>query len=190
MESVQSGQAAPFLLQSGLSPPPPGDLPNPGIEPMSLMSSTLAGVFLTTSTTWEALDWESPVLFHLAEQQSEIGLVQFTDLLYIWLSYCLCVYSFDFPVVQSLSNTQLFETPWTATRQASLSITNSWSLLKLVSILLVMPSSNLILCHPLLLLSSIFPSIRFFLMSWLLASGEQSIGASTLASILQMNIQD
>ena len=129
-------------------------------------------------------------MFHLAEQQSEIGLVQFTDLLYIWLSYCLCVYSFDFPVVQSLSHTQLFETPWIAARQASLSITNSWSLLKLVSIVLVMPSSNLILCHPLLLLSSILPSIRFFLMSWLLASGEQSIGASTLALILSMNIQD
>ena len=63
MESVQSRPAASFLPQSGLPPPPPGDLPNPGIEPVSLMSSTLAGGFLTTSTTWEALDWESPVLW-------------------------------------------------------------------------------------------------------------------------------
>ena len=53
-------------------------------------------------------------------------------------------------------------TPWTATGQASLSITNSWSLLKLMSIELVMPSNHLILCHPLLLLPSIFPSIRVF----------------------------
>ena len=55
-----------------------------------------------------------------------------------------------------------FATPWTAAWQASLSITNSWSLLKLISIELVMPSNYLILCRPLLLLSSIFPSIRVF----------------------------
>ena len=56
----------------------------------------------------------------------------------------------------------LFVTPWTAAPQASLSITNSWSLLKLMSIELVMPSNHLILCRPLLLLPSIFPSIRVF----------------------------
>ena len=65
-------------------------------------------------------------------------------------------------VVQPLSRVRLFATPWTAARQASLSITNSWSLPKLVSIQLVMPSNHLILCHPLLLLPSIFPSIRVF----------------------------
>ena len=64
--------------------------------------------------------------------------------------------------VQSLSRVQLFVTPWTAAHQASLSITNSWSLLKLISIDSVMPSNHLILCHPLLLLPSIFPSIGFF----------------------------
>ena len=64
--------------------------------------------------------------------------------------------------VQSLSHVRLFVTPWTAARQASLSITNSWSLLKLMSIELVMPSNHLILCHPLLLPLSIFPSIRVF----------------------------
>ena len=64
--------------------------------------------------------------------------------------------------VQLLSHVQLFATPWTAARQASLSITNSGSLLKLMSIELVMPSNDLILCHPLLLLPSIFPSIRVF----------------------------
>ena len=64
--------------------------------------------------------------------------------------------------VQLLSHVQLFETPWTAAGQASVSITNSWSLLKLTSIELVMPSNHLILCRPLLLPPSIFPSIRVF----------------------------
>ena len=64
--------------------------------------------------------------------------------------------------VQSLSYVQLFGTPWIAAHQASLSITNSWSLLKLKSIESVMPSNHLILCCPLLLLLSIFPSIRVF----------------------------
>ena len=71
-------------------------------------------------------------------------------------------HSFSFFSVQSLSHVQLFVTPWTAARQASLSFTNSWSLLKLMSIELVTPSNHLILCHPLLLLPSIFPSIRVF----------------------------
>ena len=64
--------------------------------------------------------------------------------------------------VHSLSRVWLFATPWTAARQASLSITNFQSLLKLMSIELVMPSNHLILCHPLLLPPSIFPSIRVF----------------------------
>ena len=64
--------------------------------------------------------------------------------------------------VQSLSHVQLYATPWTAAHQASLSITNSWSLLKLMSIKLVMPSNHLILCRPLLLLPSVFPSIMVF----------------------------
>ena len=62
----------------------------------------------------------------------------------------------------SVSHVQLFMTPWTAARLAPLSITNSWSLLKLMSIASVMPFNHLILCRPLLLLSSIFPSIRVF----------------------------
>ena len=61
-----------------------------------------------------------------------------------------------------LLSVRLFVTPWTAAHQASLSITNSWSLLKLMSIKSVMPSNHLILCHPLLLPPSIFPSIRVF----------------------------
>ena len=68
----------------------------------------------------------------------------------------------QFSSVQLLSHVQLFATPGTAACQTSLSITNSWSLLKLMSIEVVMPSNHLVLCHPLLLLPSIFPSIRVF----------------------------
>ena len=68
----------------------------------------------------------------------------------------------DFSSIQSLSGIWLFETPWTAARQASLSFTNSWSLLKLMSIESVVPSNHLILCCPLLFLPSIFPSIMVF----------------------------
>ena len=64
--------------------------------------------------------------------------------------------------VQLLSRVRLFVTPWTAAHQSSLSITNSWNLLKLMSIESVMPSNYLILCSPLLLLPSIFPSISLF----------------------------
>ena len=70
--------------------------------------------------------------------------------------------SITFSSVQTHSHAQLFVTPWMAARQASLSITNSWSLLKLMSFESVMPSNHLILCHPLLLPLSIFPSIRVF----------------------------
>ena len=70
--------------------------------------------------------------------------------------FTLCVF------VQLLSHVQLFVTPWTVACEASLSINNSRSLLKLMSIESVMPSNHLILCHPLLLPSSIFPSIRVF----------------------------
>ena len=71
-------------------------------------------------------------------------------------------HSVQFNSVQSLSHIQVFVTPWTAAHQAYLCITNSHSLPKLMSIELVMPSNHLILCHPLLLLPSIFPSIRVF----------------------------
>ena len=91
-------------------------------------------------------------------------------------------------VIQSLSRVRLSVTPWTAACQASLSITNSWSLLKIMSIELVMPSNHLILCRP-LLPPSIFPSIRVFPLSQLFASGGQRIGASASASVLPMNSQ-
>ena len=92
--------------------------------------------------------------------------------------------------VQSLSHVWLFVIPWTAAHQASLSITNSWSFLKLMSIELLMSSNYLILLHPLLLLPSIIPSIRVFSNASVLHIRCQSIGASALASVLPMSIQD
>ena len=91
--------------------------------------------------------------------------------------------------VQSLSRIWLFVTPWTAARQASLSVTNSQSSLKLISIELVMSSNHLILCHPLLLPPSIFPSIRVFSNELSLHTSGQSIRASALAPVLPMNVQ-
>ena len=84
---------------------------------------------------------------------------------FLFLKYCVFIGKikwFQFGSVQSLSHVRLFVTPWIAARQASLSITNSWSSLKLTSIESVMPSSHLILCRPLLLLLPIRPSIRVF----------------------------
>ena len=98
--------------------------------------------------------------------------------------------SVQFSSVQLLSRVQLFAAPWTAARQASLSITHSRCLLKLMFIESVMPSNHLILCHPLLLLPSIFPRIRVFSNESALASGSQSTGASAVASVLPMNTQD
>ena len=90
--------------------------------------------------------------------------------------------------VQFLGHVRLLVTPWTEAQQASLSITKSWSLLKL-SIESVMPPNHLILCHPLLLPPSIFPESGSFL-SHLFALGDQSTGVSTSAQVLLMNMQD
>ena len=100
------------------------------------------------------------------------------------------LYLHQFSSVQSLSRVRLFATPWIAARQASLSITSSQSLLKLLSIESMMPSNHLILFHPFLLPHSTFPSIRAFQMSQLFTSGGQSIGVPPSTSVLPMNIQD
>ena len=125
---------------SGLPFPPPGDPPNPGIKPTCLGSPTGAGRFITTanlkSPTIQMSTWKSRV--------------EVEDLV-------------EFSSVQSLSRVRLFTTSGIAARQASLSITNTRSSLKLMSILSVMPSSHLILCRPLLLLPPIPPSIRVFI---------------------------
>ena len=88
--------------------------------------------------------------------------------------------------VQSLSRVWLFATPWTTARHTSLSVTNSWSSPKPMSIESVMPSNRLALCYPLLLLPSIFPSIRVFSR---VVSSHHCIGVSGSAWILPTNIQ-
>ena len=98
--------------------------------------------------------------------------------------------SLQFSSVQLLSRVWFFATLWIAARQASLSITNSRSLPKFMSIKSVMPSSHLILCHPLLLLPSILPSIRVFYNESGLHMRWQSIGVSASVSVLPMNTQD
>ena len=95
-----------------------------------------------------------------------------------------------FSSVQSLSRVLLFATPWTTARQASLSITSSQSLPKLMSVESVMPSNHLILCRPLLLPPSIFSNIRVFSNESVLCIRWPKFGVSVSASVLPMNIQD
>ena len=94
---------------------------------------------------------------------------------------------YSFSSVQSFSHVQLFVTLWTAAHQASSSITNSWSLLKLMSIVLVTPSNHLILCLP-LILPSIFPIIRVFSNESVLHIRWPKYWISASASVLPMNI--
>ena len=105
------------------------------------------------------------------------------------LQMTFCFELLQFSSVKSLNRVWLFATPWIAACQASLSITNSRSSLRLTSIKSVMPSSHLILCRPLLLLPLIPLSIRVFL-SQLFTWGGQSTGVSALASFLPKNTQD
>ena len=97
---------------------------------------------------------------------------------------------YQFSSVQSLSRVRLFATPWIIGCQASLSITNSQSSLKLMSIESVMPSSHLILCRPLLLLPPIPPSIRVFSNELTLRMRWPKFGVSASISVLPMNTQD
>ena len=110
-----------------------------------------------TTLMAESKEVPKSLLMKLKEQSEKLGLK-----LNIQKAKIMASSPIQFSSVQSLSWVQLFVTPWTAALQASLSITNSQSLLKLMSIESVLPSNHLILCYPLFLLSSIFPSIRVF----------------------------
>ena len=101
-------------------------------------------------------------LFSLTVQMTCQFCWYFKEQSFFFFFYYIYCFLFQFSSVQSLSCVWLFATPWSVACQASLSITNCWSLLKLMSIESVTPSNHLILCHPLLLLPSIFPSIRVF----------------------------
>ena len=168
--------------------PPPGDLPDPGTKPAS---PVLAGRSFTTEAPGKPPILTSRHSFSLNSQrtklrpQSQVGLRKVTHRK--WQSWNK---NSKFCSVQSLSRVQLFATPWTAAHQPSPSITNSWNLLKLMCIKSVMPSNPLILCRPLLLPRSIFPSIRVFSNESVLCICGPSIGVSASASDLPMCIQD
>ena len=123
---------------------------------------------------------------HFKRETKPVSTLKACALYALWL----CSKAYYFSSVLSLSHIQLFATPWTGARQASLFITNSRSLLKLMSIKLVMPSNHLILFLPLLLLPSIFPSIRVFSNESVLHIKWPNIGVSASASVIPMNIQN
>ena len=151
------------------------NLPRPGIKPVC---PALAEGFLTNGPAGK-----SDVVFYSKKYVFSLYPISGTELLKAlvlsewweqWEHLLLQYLVFDFwnhfraievniiVVVQSLSHVWLFAAPWTVAHQASLSFTISWSLHKLMSVESGMPSNHLILCHPLLLLPSIFPSIRVF----------------------------
>ena len=133
---------------------------------------------------WRTEGWGSGLQFPLCSFHVSHSIYYL--LIFIWFPFSPLKWSIffkmNFSSVQLLSRVRLFATLWTAACQASLSIINSWSLLKFMSIESVMPSNHLILCHP-LLLPSIFPSIRSFPRSQLFTSGGQSIGVSASTSV-------
>ena len=108
----------------------------------------------------------------------------------IFHGFLRCFHSSSVSSVQLFSCVQLFATPWTAACQASVSITNSQSLLKLMSTEWVMPSNHLILCRPFSSCPQSFPASESFQMSQLSTSGGQSIGVSASTSVPPMNTQD
>ena len=117
--------------------------------------------------------WQSTLIFLPGKSYGQRSLADYSpwdckesdmieQLTHYWHSQFYRMWTCEFVVVQVLSPVRLFATPWTTACRACLSFTISWSLLKLMSIESVMPSNHLVLCHPLLLLPSIFPSIRVF----------------------------
>ena len=149
---------------------------------------------VSRSTTSLQMTW----ILQLNSLRAGLSVEDFTSATNAWLKSVLveiCSFSLlpnlsnhlalGFSSVQSLISVWFIATPWTAARQASLSITNSWSLPKLTSIELVMPSNHLILCHPPSSRLQSFPASGSFQMSQFFASGGQGIGVSTSTSVLQ-----
>ena len=144
---------------------------------------------LCLTTYWEVgcyMSKSSMYMFHLASPYVPFKPANMLPYMYglPCISFSVILFESNLPIsrhsvqfssVQSLSHVQLFATPWTAARQGTLSITNSQSLLRLMSTESVMPLNHLILCHPLLLLPSIFPALGSFQMNQFSASGSQSI---------------
>ena len=128
-------------------------------------------LWVLVSSSWECMHWDNP--FHIFWFHFRLKSFH-TFLRHVWVSFnqelWLPVTYSLISSVQSLSHVKLFATPWTAAHQVSLSITNSWSLLKLMSIESVMPSNHLILCHPLSSCLQSFPASGSFPMSWLICT--------------------
>ena len=141
---------------------------------------------LTSHSTMSGSSWVITPLWLSGSWRSFL----YSSSLYSCHLFLISSASVQFSSVQSLSHVQLFATPWITAHQASLSNTNSRSSLKLVSIELVMPSSHLILCCPLVLLLPIPPSIRVFSNESALRIKWPTIGVSASASALPMNTQD
>ena len=167
-------------------------------KPLTILSShPRVGLLLPEQFCWYTFTdstrkhyWSTMLMFFKNELSFGYGMVtlKISQMRELLNSLYYLFRPVQFSSVQSLSRVRLFATPWMAAHQASLSITNSGSSLKLMSIKLVMPSSHLILCRPLLLLPPIPPS-QSFPMSQLFAWGGQSIGVSALASALPNNTQ-
>ena len=148
------------------------------LKPLTVGITTNCGTFLKRWKYRTTLPASWGTSMQVKKQQLELDMEQWTGsklgkdyvkavyyylLFFFHLALLICMLSsLQFSSVQWLSHVQLFVTPWTTAHQASLSITNSQSLPKPMSIESVMPSSHLILCHPLILLPSIFPSIKGF----------------------------
>ena len=187
--------------QSVLPFPSPGDLPGPGIKPMS---AALADGFFTAEPPGKApinglpnmlpqslstiVNWDFYLQFSLWKSMFGLLTTIFKSLhknvriVYLNFDYDLFTrkssQESNLSSVQLLSHVWLYVTPWIASHQASLSITNSWSSLKLTSIESVMPSSHLILCHPFSSCPQSLPASESFPMSQLFAWGGQSTGVS------------
>ena len=150
---------------------------------MLQLSLSLTFIF-SESSSYRCVSGKQHIPKQFQPNQVSLSFNWLVESIYSYCSFrCLNV------IIQSLSHVQLFVTPWITAHQASLSLTISQSLLKLTSIEWVMPSYHLIFCRPLLLLPSVFPSIRVFSSGRLFASGGRSIEVFASASVLPMNIQ-
>ena len=161
----------------------------PSLLPLSLIQTTITSCQdESTSPSWSHIQSR---LFQLISAQRPEGPFQNVNQFFVFFP---CLWpnpqTVQFSSVQLLSPVQLFATPWTAARQASLSITNSWTSHKLMSIESMMPSNHLILCRSLLLLPLVFSSIRVFSNESVLPIRWPKYWSFSSASILPVNIQD